>query len=182
MLGRRARRDLVGPPHRFANFFTTLCWGGTPQPLDDANNHRWTMHKFLAIGVLLLGTFIVLSAAPAPASAQDLRKKGALVGRIESNGDVRISGAIVGRFESNGDIRVRGAIEGRIESNGDIRKRGSIVGRVESNGDVRESGSIVGRIESNGDVRHRGTIIGKAQGVPKERAAAVFFFDFFKLP
>ena len=61
----------------------------------------------------------------------------------------------------------------------DLRKNGSIYGKVESNGDVRMNGSIVGKIESNGDVRKNGSIIGSAQGVDREQAAVMFFFDFF---
>lgn len=42
--------------------------------------------------------------------AQDIRKTGSLVGKIESNGDVRLGGRVIGRFESNGDIRVGGSV------------------------------------------------------------------------
>jgi hypothetical protein len=44
---------------------------------------------------------------------------------------------------------------------------------------VRLNGSIVGKIESNGDVRKSGSIVGSAQGVKKEQAAVMFFFEFF---
>ena len=67
----------------------------------------------------------------------NLRLRGSIVGKIESNGDVRINGSIVGRFESNGDIRVGGSIVGRVEKNGDIRYNGSIIGRAEQMTDVR---------------------------------------------
>ena len=53
------------------------------------------------------------------------------------------------------------------------------MGEVESNGDVRKNGSIIGRIESNGDIRERGSVIGRAEGLCKEQAAALCFFDFF---
>ncbi|MBC7413030.1 MAG: hypothetical protein H7331_11335 [Bacteroidia bacterium] len=44
---------------------------------------------------------------------------------------------------------------------------------------MRLSGSIAGKIEPNGTVRKNGTIIGSANGVPKEQAAVLFFFNFF---
>ena len=52
---------------------------------------------------------------------------------------------------------------------------------MESNGDVRKGGSIIGKIEANGDVRERGSIIGRAEGMTKEQAAALFFFEFFEV-
>ena len=86
---------------------------------------------------------------------------------------------VLSYFEANGDIRVKGSVVGRIESGGSIRKKGSIAGEVESNGDVRKHGSIIGRIEANGDVRDHGSIVGRAEGMTKEQAAVLFFFDFF---
>jgi cytoskeletal protein CcmA (bactofilin family) len=127
--------------------------------------------------VAFLAICIMFNAA----SAQDIRKGGSSVGKVESNGDVRIGGSVKGRFESNGDIRVGGSVKGKIESNGDIRKGGSVVGKVESNGDVRIGGSVKGRIESNGDVRKGGSVVGSAKGVKKEQAAVLFFFDFFEI-
>jgi hypothetical protein len=48
---------------------------------------------------------------------------------------------------------------------------------VESDGDVRKSGRLVGKIDNDGDVRENGKLIGTAKGVPKRRAAVLFFFD-----
>lgn len=79
------------------------------------------------------------------------------------------------------DLRQGGSSFGRIESDGAVRIKGSIKGKFESNGDIRVSGSVKGKIESNGDIRKRGSVVGSAKGVEKERAAVIFFFDFFKI-
>ena len=68
---------------------------------------------------------------------------------------------------------------GKIEDNGTIRNSsGSSIGKVESDGTVRNgSGSSIGKVESDGTVRNSsGSSIGKAPGIPRERAAAYFFF------
>lgn len=64
----------------------------------------------------------------------------------------------------------------------DLRRDGKAVGRVEADGDVRVGGKVVGRIEKDGDVRKDGKVIGSAKGVPKERAAVLFFFGVFDPP
>jgi hypothetical protein len=63
-----------------------------------------------------------------PASAQDIRKGGKLVGKIESDGSIRKNGSLVGKIESDGDVRVGGSLAGKVESDGDVRKGGSIIG------------------------------------------------------
>jgi hypothetical protein len=113
-------------------------------------------------------------------NAQALIKKGWPFASIEQNGDVRINGSTKGRFEPNGNIRIDDSIEGRVDYNGNIRKGGVIVGRLESNGEVKSDGILVGKIEDNGDVKVNGAVIGSAVGVKKERAAVIFFFNFFK--
>ena len=57
---------------------------------------------------------------------------------------------------------------------------GSSCGKVDSNGTVRNgNGSSIGKVESDGTVRNgNGSSIGKVSGVPKEWAAAYFFFFF----
>ena len=70
---------------------------------------------------------------------------------------------------------------GSIDSNGTIRNRGgSSVGKIDSDGTVRDrGGSSIGKIDSDGTIRNRGgSSMGQARGVPKEWAAAWFFFYF----
>ena len=66
---------------------------------------------------------------------------------------------------------------GKIDSDGSVRANGRLLGKVESDGDVRKSGRLVGKIDNDGDVRENGKLIGTAKGVPKRRAAVLFFFD-----
>jgi hypothetical protein len=68
-----------------------------------------------------------------------------------------------------------------IDRDGTIRNaNGSSIGKVDSNGTVRNgNGSSIGKVESDGTVRNgNGSSIGKVSGVPKEWAAAYFFFFF----
>lgn len=68
---------------------------------------------------------------------------------------------------------------GKIENDGTIRNSsGSSVGRFDSDGTIRNSsGSSIGKIDSDGTIRNSsGSSIGKAPGIPRERAAAYFFF------
>ena len=57
---------------------------------------------------------------------------------------------------------------------------GSNCGKIESNGTVRnDRNQKIGKIESNGTVRNeRNQQIGRVSGIPKEWAAAFFFFFF----
>jgi hypothetical protein len=129
-----------------------------------------------------LFTAVVAILLVASAPAQDLRRDGKVVGRVEADGDVRLGGKVVGRFEKDGDVRVDGKVLARIEKDGDIRIGGKVAGRVEADGDVRVGGKVVGRVEKDGDVRQDGKVIGTAKGVPRERAAVLFFFGVFDLP
>jgi cytoskeletal protein CcmA (bactofilin family) len=165
--------------HRVRAFFFA-CSGHFPSIPDSA--HRASHPRcggrrsnFVA-AILAVAVVVLLSFA---AFAGDIRVRGAIVGRVESDGAVRLRGSIVGRFEPNGDIRVRGSLVGRIESGGHIRKKGNLIGQVEANGDVRKNGSIIGRIETDGDVRDHGSIVGRTEEMTKEQAAVLFFFDFF---
>ena len=58
----------------------------------------------------------------------------------------------------------------------------SYLGKVESDGTVRNSSnSYIGKVESDGTVRNRSNSnIGKANGVPRQWAAAIFFFELFR--
>jgi hypothetical protein len=70
---------------------------------------------------------------------------------------------------------------GKIESNGTVRNSsGSSIGKVDRDGVVRNgNGSQIGKIDTDGTVRNgNGSSIGKVYGVPKEWAAAYFFFFF----
>ena len=142
-----------------------------------ANSLKKEKMKALRILFLVLVTMIMSAA-----TAQTVyNSSGSSCGKIESNGTIRnSSGSSVGRFDSDGTIRnSSGSSIGKIDRDGTIRNSsGSSMGKIESNGTVRNSsGSSIGKIESDGTVRNSsGSSIGKAQGIPKEWAAAFFFF------
>ena len=109
-----------------------------------------------------------------------------IVGKIAPNGTVRNSeyGA-VGFFNNDGSIanaknKKVGSVNGKMQI---FDKDGSLIGYVNSDGSVFDGDSkLLGKIDiKSGKVANEdGETLGYANGIPIQRVAAYFFFDFFK--
>ena len=104
------------------------------------------------------------------------------LGRVDNDGVIRDEhGYQRGNFDNDGVIRdEHGYQRGNIDSDGVIRdEHGYQSGNVESDGTVRdEHGYQIGKIEDDGTVRdEHGYQIGKAEGMSKEQAAYLYFFN-----
>jgi hypothetical protein len=139
------------------------------------------MKHFLYILAACLMAWVFV---PQTTSAQELRKGGSLVGKVNSDGKVyNGTGQQIGTFNSNGSVFNKGGSQiGTINSDGSLRIK-NVSGKVDNSGMVTKNGSTVGRIDSDGKVwtagNGGGSQIGTAQGVKKTYAAAFFFFDAF---
>lgn len=142
--------------------------------------------KTLMRNMILLAA-MVAAFGTSTAVAQTLRDASYnIVGKIAPNGTVRNSeyGA-VGFFNNDGSIanaknKKVGSVNGKMQI---FDKDGSLIGYVNSDGSVFDGDSkLLGKIDiksgkvANGD----GETLGYANGIPIQRVAAYFFFDFFK--
>ncbi|MBQ6278684.1 MAG: hypothetical protein IJK68_03100 [Muribaculaceae bacterium] len=142
--------------------------------------------KTLMRNMILLAA-MVAAFGTSTAVAQTLRDASYnIVGKIAPNGTVRNSeyGA-VGFFNNDGSIanaknKKVGSVNGKMQI---FDKDGSLIGYVNSDGSVFDGDSkLLGKIDiKSGKVANEdGETLGYANGIPIQRVAAYFFFDFFK--
>ena len=142
--------------------------------------------KTLMRNMILLAA-MVAAFGTSTAVAQTLRDASYnIVGKIAPNGTVRNSeyGA-VGFFNNDGSSanaknKKVGSVNGKMQI---FDKDGSLIGYVNSDGSVFDGDSkLLGKIDiKSGKVANEdGETLGYANGIPIQRVAAYFFFDFFK--
>lgn len=139
---------------------------------------------------LLRNMFIIAAlmlAFSSSAMAQDLRDASYnYIGKIAPNGTVRNAQYdAIGFFNNDGTIaNAKGKTVGRIDANMQIfNKAGDRIGYVNKDGSVYDGESdLLGEIEINSGkvTTPTGKVLGTANGIPLQRVAAYFFFDFFK--
>ncbi|MBR5639971.1 MAG: hypothetical protein IKW83_09435 [Muribaculaceae bacterium] len=136
---------------------------------------------------IIMVAVMLLAMGTSKAVAQDLRDANYnIVGKIAANGTVRnINYDPIGYFNADGTItNGKGKTVGRIDGKMQIfNKEGERIGYITSDGTVNNGESkLLGNIDiQSGKVASpTGEVLGYANGIPLQRVAAYYFFDFFK--
>jgi len=142
--------------------------------------------KTLVRNIILLVAMVV-ALGSSTAVAQTLRDASYnYAGKIAPNGTVRDKEySTLGFFNNDGTIsNAKGKTVGRIDGRMQIfDNHGTRLGFINSDGSVCDGeNKPLGKIDikSGKVVNSEGDLLGYANGIPIQRVAAYFFFDFFK--
>lgn len=136
---------------------------------------------------IIMVAIMLLAMGTGSALAQQLRDANYnIVGKIAANGTVRNNNYDpIGYFNNDGTIaNGKGKTVGRIDAKMQIyNKEGERIGYITADGTVNNGESkLLGEIDiQSGKVTSpTGEVLGYANGIPLQRVAAYYFFDFFK--